>query len=225
MEQDKKQLVLKAIKKYSDKNFIAADLGCGIGHFTPHLAPLFKHVHAMDLSKKCITKAKEKCSGLDNIEFKTCDLSNTRIKIPKVDFVLCVNAIITSSLMVRINMHNVICKTLKAGAHLVLVVPSLESALLTDSRLIEWDIKTKKKISQRKASDNTRLHEGVVKIDNVSTKHYLKEELDALLQARGMKVLETKKINYPWETEFEAPPKWMQEPYPWDWLCIAEKIE
>ena len=31
------------------------------------------------------------------------------------------------------------------------------------------------------------------------------------------------KINYNWKTEFNQPPKWLKEPYPWDWMCVAEK--
>ena len=68
-----------------------------------------------------------------------------------------------------------------------------------------------------------RLHEGVVPIAGVATKHYLRDEIAALLEARGLRPLEFAKIEYPWTSEFAAPPRWMQAPYPWDWLCVARK--
>lgn len=60
-------------------------------------------------------------------------------------------------------------------------------------------------------------------IDGVPTKHFLKEELNVLLAQKQMTVLEVKKLEYPWDTEFEHPPKWMKAPFPWDWLILARK--
>ena len=36
-----------------------------------------------------------------------------------------------------------------------------------------------------------------------------------------MAVEAVRKIAYPWTTEFAEPPRWMREPYPWDWLVEA----
>jgi hypothetical protein len=63
----------------------------------------------------------------------------------------------------------------------------------------------------------------VTDIDNVPTKHYLKEELELLLALEGFIVERIEKINYTWKTEFTNPPKWLKEPYPWDWMCVAKK--
>ncbi len=60
-------------------------------------------------------------------------------------------------------------------------------------------------------------------IAGVPTKHYLCDEIAALLEARGLRPLEFEKIEYPWTSEFADPPRWMQAPYPWDWLCVARK--
>lgn len=232
LHQDENELVLNAIKEFSSKKATASDLGCGIGHFTQHLSPLFKSIHAVDLSQVCIERAREKCSAYSNINFETMDLSQPKKTLKKTDFVLCVNAIITDDLMIRVKILDTVCRSLKKGGHLVLVVPSLESALLTDARLIEWNVKKKSietskthsGVSIAEVSDNARMHEGIVKLDSVDTKHYLKEELQFLLESRGMNILKTEKISYPWNTEFTEPPKWMKEPYPWDWLCVDKKV-
>jgi len=128
-------------------------------------------------------------------------------------------------------MLDLVANHLGPGSHLVLVVPSLESALLTDFRLIEWNLRDGMKPSAavragfraHRQTDNPHLHEGIVQIDDVPTKHYLKEELVALLERRSMRILDIYKIEYSWKTEFASPPRWMRSPFPWDWLLVAEK--
>ena len=154
------------------------------------------------------------------------------MRLPKVDFALSVNSLLTPSLTQRNSMFDLVCRHINPGGHLVLVVPSLESALLTDYRLIEWNLKSgmspgnavRSGFRTSKGSDIPRLRQGIVNIHGVDTKHYLEEELIILLKSRGMEVLEIEKIQYPWETEFDHPPRWMKEPFPWDWLCVAGKI-
>ena len=113
----------------------------------------------------------------------------------------------------------------------MLVVPSLESALLTDFRLIECNLRhglrpgsaVRSGFQSSPKAGRSRVHEGVLRIEQVETKHFLREELLILLCNRGMRTLEIEKIEYPWNTEFTNTPRWMQAPYPWDWLFVARK--
>jgi hypothetical protein len=66
--------------------------------------------------------------------------------------------------------------------------------------------------------------QGNAEIDNVPTKHYLKEELQLLLANEGFKTTDFQKIEYEWDTEFLNTPKWLKEPKPWDWMVIARKF-
>ena len=84
-----------------------------------------------------------------------------------------------------------------------------------DKKIVAWIKEAIQKIKN--------INQGVTDIDNVPTKHYLKEELQFLLAQEGFEVTQIKKINYPWTTEFDKPPKWLAEPYPWDWMCTAIK--
>lgn len=130
-------------------------------------------------------------------------------------------------------MLDVVCRHLRLNGHLVLVVPSLESALLANVRLIEWNLRNglstgaaaRAGFKAHKHGDNRGLHQGIVRLDDVETKHYIEEELVVLLKSRGMQVLDIQKIEYPWTTEFVNPPRWMKDPYPWDWLCVAQKVQ
>ena len=229
--QDRGGLVLGQIAKYGSRTHKASDLGCGTGRFLGSLSSAFQEVLAVDISPKCIARAQAANSHLTNVSYLTMDLAAGRERLPKVDFALSVNALLTPSLLQRGRIFDAIARHLRVGSHLVLVVPALESALLTDFRLIEWNLRSGMKPSAAVGggfrahgrTDSSRLHEGVVPIEDVPTKHYLKEELTAILEARRMKVVEIHKIEYSWKTEFESPPRWMKSPYPWDWLFVAQR--
>ena len=44
-----------------------------------------------------------------------------------------------------------------------------------------------------------------------------------MLRLQGLHVRRILKLEYSWATEFEAPPRRLKAPFPWDWLVIAEK--
>jgi hypothetical protein len=118
-----------------------------------------------------------------------------------------------------------VCAAVKKGGHLVLVVPSIESVVLTHARHAEWDARASGSTQSpgseiMQGSDPLR---GVVCIDKVPTKHYSADEIASLLAVHGLGAIDVQKIEYPWTTEFDRPPKWMQAPYPWDWFVEARK--
>jgi len=224
---DRKEVIVSAIQQFGSRKAVACDFGCGIGKFLPALAKNFRSVYALDLSGELLDHARQNCNKSGNVSFAKADLSKNRLKIPKVDFGLCVNVLIMSSRKVRIAVFNTIAKYLRTGAHLVLVVPSLESALFSDYQLVQWNMKEgfgyDEAVSDVGADSNALIRRGLVEIDGVPTKHYLKEELIAFLKDKHFEIISIEKVEYSWDTEFDDPPKWMKEPYPWDWLLIIKK--
>ncbi len=65
--------------------------------------------------------------------------------------------------------------------------------------------------------------DGLINIDDVTTKHYLREEIVVTWEKAGFEILEIKKIEYGWDTEFDDVPSWMKAPFPWDWMVLARK--
>jgi len=229
---DKNCLITDRIEDFASETKTASDLGCGPGKFLPILSRSFRHVYAYDISEICLEQARDNCSGLSNIDYIMADLSMKKIRMPKVDFVLCINSIIMRSMVKRFRYLRAVSDHLNTGGHMTLVVPSFESAIFSKIRLIETHIR--RGVSYGAAvmavwSANNRqkashLQQGIVNIDNVPTKHYLKEELSATLRDFGFEIKEVLKIEYGWETEFSDPPHWLKEPYPWDWLVTAQKV-
>lgn len=154
-------------------------------------------------------------------------MSAPNITVNPCDVGVCINAILTDSLKKRINFFQALGLSINKGGHLILVVPSLESKLYTNIIADRWNVDQdhKERIpSARKAFALARnIKQGVTDIDQVPTKHYLREELELLLGLEGFTAIKIEKINYTWKTEFHRPPKWLKDPLPWDWLCIAKK--
>ncbi len=230
LHNDARGLIKATLLKFASKNTSVADIGCGIGHFLPLLSDIFGIVYANDISRALLKRAKQDHGHRANIKFLPGDAGLVFKKIPRVDCVVSVNALISSSLPVRERIFKAISARLKPKGHLILVVPSLESMLLVDVRFLEWQRKTGVKpfkalrsVYPSKPLADNKARQGIIDINGVATKHYLKEELTALLSSYKLDVLEAAKIEYNWDSELDQPPAWMKSPYPWDWLIVARR--
>ena len=227
LQQDKKKLLIRAIRKYSKPNQQVMDIGCAVGKWLPVLSPLFKKVIALDISTNNLKIAQQLHPGLKNVYYKRADMSNPTLRVPKVEFGICINAILTPHAKDRLVFFNNLKKCVKTNGTLVLTVPSLESYLLT--RIVQQQFNIDRKefletISAKKALVKWKnIMQGVSEIDQVPHKHFLEEELTLNLNKSGFQVLEIKKIEYPWSTEFNRPPRWLHSPKPWDWMVVAKK--
>jgi len=226
-ENDTKGIIRNWVESLAVPGAEATDLGCGVGRTLPLLADRYDHVYAVDVSSQCLDVAEKANRGRDNITYVHADVSADKNGYPATDVVLCINTWLNASLEIREGLIDRTCKGVKKGGHLLLVVPSLNSTLLTAYRHLQWNLRDgmDPQEAQKAAALNSKgLEHGIVRIDDVPTKHYLREELEALLTDRGFQVLDIEKIEYPWITEFEAPPKWMKAPYPWDWFVAAKRV-
>jgi SAM-dependent methyltransferase len=228
--EDKTGLFKRQINKFASKKHDAADLGCGTGSYLPFLSKKFKSVYACDLSPKLIKKAEKNCFACGNITFETVDMAKQKFKLSGIRFAVSANVLIIPDDRIRRAIIRNIYRALPRGARLMLVVPSLESVLYVNYRLFEWNIKDgmirSKAIEAGLKSEHRKsgsVADGLINIDGVTHKHYLKEELVVFLKSAGFKPEIVEKIEYRWDTEFDRPPAWMKKPYPWDWMVICRK--
>ena len=223
---DKKKIIQKTIKRFASKNKTVIDIGCAIGKWLPILSSAFNKVYAIDISQRNLDIAKHTYPELKNISYKRVDMSYANVVLPVCDFAICINAILTGTEQKRKIFFENLSNSSKRNGHIILVVPSLESAMLTSIIRQKWDPDNdaKKAISKKRSIAQLKhLLEGNTTIDEVLHKHYLKEELEILLKNEGLIAKEFHKIEYDWNTEFLKPPKWLKEPKPWDWMVLAQK--
>jgi hypothetical protein len=211
LQNDKTGKIVTAIEQIASKNKTVTDLGCAIGKWIPILATAFK----------------QRCAAYSNVEYQRMDMSADNLTVTPCDVAICINAILTANLKKRINFFQSLNMCINQGGHLILVVPSLESKLYTNIIAHRWNVdndnREKIKNAEKAYALAKNIKQGVTDIDNVPTKHYLKEELELLLTLEGFIPERIEKINYTWQTEFHQPPSWLAEPYPWDWMCVAQK--
>ncbi|MES1219690.1 MAG: class I SAM-dependent methyltransferase [Bacteroidota bacterium] len=226
-QNDKTGIIRSSVKEYASSSKTVMDIGCAVGKWIPFLSTQFKKVVATDISAKNLEFAKQKGAAIKNAQYIRADMSDPKLSIAACDVAVCINAILTGSLQKRVNFFSSLSKCVKKNGALILVVPSLESSMYTSIIRHRWKVDNaanRKKLSVKDYKvkiDNYQ--QGNIEIDSVPTKHYLQEELTLLLKQEKFKIVSFHKVQYDWKTEFLHPPKWLKEPYPWDWLCIAEK--
>lgn len=227
LHNDKKGIIRSAIRKHASRSKTAIDIGCAVGKWLPVLSPLFKKVYAVDISARNLEIASKLNASLKNVEYRRADMSGRKTSVPRCDVAICINAILTSSLRDREVFFESLPATLKKKGIIILVVPSLESYMLTmivsNQFKIDRDILHEKVSGPAAIQKWNHIRQGNAEIDSVPTKHYLREELQLLLGRQGFEAKDFRKIEYNWSTEFVRPPKWLREPRPWDWMVVAQK--
>ena len=219
---DRLKIIPSIFAKYANPKHTAIDFGCGTGRAFEYLSPSFQSVLAVDISDNLLAIAKQ--SDFKNIKFKQHDL--TKPLKSSADFGFCCNVV----MLPEVDMNKVVLKnirhSIKKGGNVAIVMPSLESFIYSGWRLIEWCKKQNEEVDPSDLSGfrgtTTDLIQGLVRIDNVKTKHYLETELVLLFTGAGFKNIAIHKVEYDWTSEFSSPPKWMKDPYPWDWLIEAK---
>lgn len=227
---DRRGVIARWLDEFASLRRTAVDFGCGIGHYLRDLSMRFKHVTALDHSGALLERARATHRELDNIAYRKADLSKPLKEWDRADLGVCMNVLIAPDHKLRTAMVRTIHRALHPGGHLLTLIPSLESSLYTDTRLIDWNMR-------RGLSHDRALREGlcdepgvlghpaagVVDTGGEPTKHYLAEEAFVMMQDAGFEVLSIEKVEYDWSNEFDHPPRWLREPYPWHWLLVCRK--
>lgn len=223
-ECDGQDVLQGAIDRVARKTKTVADLGCGTGRLLPALAPRFKKVHAVDGAQSLLVQAEERCTEFSNITYLKADLARRVALENPVDVAVSVNVLLTIDKKRRDGMFRVLRSCLKKNGVLLLVVPSMESALLTERVLSEWHRRSRAKgphDPESMAADKStkaQILRGEFITGGVPTQHYLREELETLVENAGFSCERTLKVQYEWQSVFPKPPRWLRAPRPWDWL-------
>lgn len=228
-QSDSKKVLTAYFKKHASQKHTAVDFGCGNGKAFAYLAPRFSTVLGLDISQELLNQAK--LLPYPNVTLQQADLTKT-LRLPKTDFIFCCNVAILPEVETNVAIIENIQKTLKPGGHALVVIPSLESMIYSAWRMIDWYKKEKvlpENIDSSEiagfAGKKIDILQGLVSIDNRTTKHYTQPEIEVVFGRCGLRVSKIEKVEYGWDSEFAKPPKWMGAPYPWDWLVECAKVD
>jgi SAM-dependent methyltransferase len=227
------KMIGQQVKRFASPEKDVADFGCGPGKMLPYLSEKFRAVYGYDFSGRLLEFARKRCEGLTNVHIEQADLTRPVDRFPLVDVIVSLNAVLMPDPDLRMNFLRGMASRLKPGGHLILNVPSVESLLFSYFRETEWYRREGRSPREAEAEVDAsyiirpdRTAQGVFIRGTEPTKHYLREEL--LVLARddmNLETLEVVKMEYDWKTEMEddSVPDWMGEPYPWDWILVAQR--
>lgn len=225
---DRRGVITRRLRQLAGPERVVTDFGCGVGKYVPTLSRRFRHVYAIDFAQKLLDAASERCHHLSNVRFLQGDLARTRFAIRKAHVGICQNVLISPERgQPQAILRNIRRHLVKDG-ELLLLVPSTESALYCNQRLVEWNrregARGKAVTRDVEMPDNAlTLLDGVIEREGVPTRHYLREEAAGTLSEAGFHAEHIEKVEYDWDSEFQSPPAWLSDPYPWDWLIRARK--
>ena len=101
-------VIRRRLDELADPGAIAADFGCGVGHYLPLLARRFRAVHGIDFAASLLDQARDRSSGLTNVMLHRANLATgrARIAIPKARVGVCANVLISRDPAVRRGIGN-----------------------------------------------------------------------------------------------------------------------
>jgi SAM-dependent methyltransferase len=212
---DRKGVILAALKAAADGKAAMADFGCGVGIYLPVLGRLFGEVHGFEQSAACVDVARRKTRGQGNISVHVAS-SALKSWRGRFDAVLCANAAIHPRRAIWQGVLDSARALLRDdGGKLILVVPALGSArLLAKAERNAAEPRIIVKPDQPNGDSG-------VSIDGVSTKHFTAAELKRELAARGFRAIRVQRVEYSWACHSIRPPKALSAAKPWDWLVTA----
>ena len=226
---DVRGVVRRTVDRHRIGSRVAAEFGCGIGRTLPLLSRRFRDVYAIDFAPSLLEVARRRCTRLDNVHYVQADLSRSSGGVKGVQLALCVNALLAPEREKRAGLLRTIRRSLASRSRLILVVPSLESVLFTNSRLIEWNRRAglrgrdlRRESIPASARTSRDLLDGVVDLDGFRTHHHLREGALVALRDADFDPIDVQRVEYRWDDYFDRPPRWMGEPLPWDWLLVAK---
>ena len=200
----------------------AADLGCGIGQFTELLSGYYDRVESCDFSKQGMRLTAERCARLQHIHYHRLDLTSDPVPFSPVDLVLCINVLMMPSMDERLRAWRTVTNQVRQGGHLLLVVPAIESILMERHSELGQQLhegqSCQDSLDATLPKDSTAMdfHQGVYIIDRVRTKHYLKHELQAILEEHQFTIQQIQPLRY-------RAAEQTQNMDTWDWLILAQR--
>jgi SAM-dependent methyltransferase len=219
----------QTVAKLADKQKTIADLGCGIGPLLPFLADHFGKVIAVDFAEGMLARARERCQGLTNIEFRKRDLTDLAGLAGQVDVAVAVNSLVlprTSALDAALR---AIHGTLRAGGQFLGIVPAMDSVhyftmlLLDRARLVGMpDDKARQNAAHHAEHPYYDFAFGTFRYKGLEQHFWQPFEVRYRLRRAGFRRVRIAKVHLSWQ-QFGCARDLGDQPPPWDWFFRAER--
>lgn len=211
---DARRVLRKAVSELpKSRRSRLIDLGCGNGTFLRQFGSRYDHCVGVDFSEHMLRMASIRCQRLPSTQYIQSDIA--KFKIPdgkRGDLIACFNVATHPLLSRRKGIWRTVSQCLEKRGTALIVVPSLESAQWVAACAKKKSIRTVRRIGEN----------GIVRTDGVEQKFFRSEEIRQELQQNGFKVIDVRKIWFPWKEESLDGRLMRGSEFPWDWLAICQ---
>ncbi len=206
----------------------AADLGCGIGPLLPFLAGHFRHVLAVDFAEGMLSRARERCRGMPNVEFRQRGLTDLEPLAGRVDVAVAVNSLVLPDVGELETALRSIRATLKTGGHFLGIVPAMDAVHYYT--LLLQDRARSNGLPPEKARQNAAHHAdhalydfafGDFHFQGLHQHFWQPFEVRYRLRRAGFRRVRLAKVHLAWE-QFSGDKGLTGQPPPWDWFFHAQ---
>ncbi|MDZ4658065.1 MAG: methyltransferase domain-containing protein [Bythopirellula sp.] len=185
------------------------DAGCGIGTFVERFGESFGKIIAFDFASAMVKRTRRRCSDFNHAEWQALPLEDAGAKFGAVaHLAVCLNVITSPKPSLRERQWVSLGQLVRPNGHLLVVVPSLESARYVaemDEEAFHGSVDGASELVRR---------------NDTEQKHYSRQELRRIVTHQNFEVIAVRRVSYPWEDDgLEL----TERKSPWDWACVARK--
>jgi SAM-dependent methyltransferase len=211
---DKKKQVDRLVSalRLPKSNPVLVDLGCGLGTFIKQFGDRFERVIGIDFAPRMVARAKARCPKLPDVTWRAMDVARAGEAFGAcADLVVCMNVITSPSPARRKGLWSGVAAVAKPRGHVLVVVPSIESARMVHQ------------VEHGRPAERGAQASGLMERSGAVQKHYARRELDAILAEHGLVPKRIARLYYPWSEEGLSSRQARGAGTPWDWVCIAQR--
>ena len=211
------------------KHGVVADLGCGVGPLLPFLASHFRRVVAVDFAEGMLTRAREECSGLKNVEFlRRCltDLENLK---GQIDVAVAVNSLVLPDVGELDRALQSVHETLKPGDHFLGIVPAMDAVhyltmLFLDRALAQGlpAVKARQNAAHHAEHELYNFAFGEFRYQGLEQHFWQPFEVRYRLKRAGFRRVRMTKVLLSWSQFGLVGRDLLDQQPPWDWFFWAE---
>jgi SAM-dependent methyltransferase len=221
------RLALSRIKRPQEKT--VADLGCGIGPLLPFLAERFGRVVAVDFAEGMLRRARERCRGLNNIEFLDRPLTDLTPLAAQVDVAVSVNSLVMPDHAQLESALQSVHAALKPQGQFLGIVPAMDSVHYMTMLLL--DRARQSGMPEGQARQNAAHHGehemydfafDEFKLRGIRQHFWQPFEVRWRLRKAGFQRIRIAKVRLAWR-QFACAADLSEQPPPWDWYFEARR--
>jgi SAM-dependent methyltransferase len=212
-----------------DGSKTAADLGCGVGPLLPILARRFRHVIAVDFAEGMLARARESCSGLENVEFLQRSLTDLAPLKGQVDVAVAVNSLVLPDVGELEATLGQIHAALRPGGRFLGIVPAMDAVHYFTMLLLDRARQAGMPVPQaRKNAAHHAEHAlydfafGDFRYQGIEQHFWQPFEVKYRLRRAGFRRVRLKKVRLAWH-QFGCARDLGDRPPPWDWFFQARQ--